>query len=435
MRALGMFALVGLALALGGCGGGGGGGGGSSTPPPAAQNVQPISVDAGPASVANIVFVSVTVCAPGSSDQLPDHRSRPGRHRFVRLASALVGAFAGAGVAAAARRERQSARRVRAVRRRLQLGIGETRRPAPSPANRRARCRCMSSAIPRSSRFRTAARAPGRRRTRCRPSAPTACSGSASSSRIAAAPARKKSLAVPTTAVPRPAASQRRSRLPSSCKTRWRNSAWTTTARSLSSAAIPAAGAATAAGFIIFGIGTQTNNALGSAKVLTTDPETGYIVTAFNGQTYTTSYIDSGSSVVLHWYESLPDVYGYGVRLLLSGDHAEPVGDPGGNQRRQQRCVVQHRQCRSGLLRQSKLFCVRRSRRTGWRPDGLRLGARPSSTGATSTPRSRPSQRRAAPGRTSHSRAASAPFLAYRAAWAVGFGVGSATRRSVLWSV
>ena len=60
---------------------------------------------------------------------------------------------------------------------------------------------------------------------------------------------------------------------------------------------IPAAGATTASGSLIFGIGTQTNNALGSAKVLANDPDTGYIVTLFNAQTYTTSYIDSGSTL------------------------------------------------------------------------------------------------------------------------------------------
>jgi len=58
---------------------------------------------------------------------------------------------------------------------------------------------------------------------------------------------------------------------------------------------ISAAGATTATGSLIFGIGTQSNNALGSATVLTTD-EYGDIVTVFNGQTLTESFIDSGSN-------------------------------------------------------------------------------------------------------------------------------------------
>jgi hypothetical protein len=62
-------------------------------------------------------------------------------------------------------------------------------------------------------------------------------------------------------------------------------------------AAIPAGGAATATGSLIFGIGTQSNNGLGSAKVLAADPNTGNIVTNFGGENYSTSYIDSGSSL------------------------------------------------------------------------------------------------------------------------------------------
>jgi len=61
---------------------------------------------------------------------------------------------------------------------------------------------------------------------------------------------------------------------------------------------IPAAGAATATGSLIFGIGTQSNNALGSARILATDPNTGNIITNFNGENYTNSYLDSGSNFI-----------------------------------------------------------------------------------------------------------------------------------------
>jgi hypothetical protein len=54
-------------------------------------------------------------------------------------------------------------------------------------------------------------------------------------------------------------------------------------------------GQATASGMMVFGIGTQTDNALGAAKVLTTDGN-GDITTVFNGQSYPKSYIDSGSN-------------------------------------------------------------------------------------------------------------------------------------------
>jgi hypothetical protein len=61
---------------------------------------------------------------------------------------------------------------------------------------------------------------------------------------------------------------------------------------------VPAAGSLSTTGSIIFGIGTQSNNGLGGAKVLTTNPNTGTIVTTYNGQVYTNSYIDAGSTLI-----------------------------------------------------------------------------------------------------------------------------------------
>jgi hypothetical protein len=58
---------------------------------------------------------------------------------------------------------------------------------------------------------------------------------------------------------------------------------------------VPAAGWTTASGSLIFGIGTQSNNALGSATVLTTDVN-GNIITTYKGQTLNSSFIDSGSN-------------------------------------------------------------------------------------------------------------------------------------------
>jgi hypothetical protein len=78
---------------------------------------------------------------------------------------------------------------------------------------------------------------------------------------------------------------------------------------------IPAAGAATATGSLIFGIGTQSNNGLGSASVLTTDPDTGTITTNFNGQNYTTSYLDSGSNFLYISTNLYPTCTGAGSGL------------------------------------------------------------------------------------------------------------------------
>jgi Protein of unknown function (DUF3443) len=59
--------------------------------------------------------------------------------------------------------------------------------------------------------------------------------------------------------------------------------------------ALPAAGAPSASGTMIFGIGTQSNNGLGSATVLTTDSQ-GTITTVYQGVAYPGSFIDSGSN-------------------------------------------------------------------------------------------------------------------------------------------
>ncbi|MFI4868232.1 MAG: DUF3443 domain-containing protein [Steroidobacterales bacterium] len=57
---------------------------------------------------------------------------------------------------------------------------------------------------------------------------------------------------------------------------------------------VPAAGQTTASGTLTFGIGTQSDNALGSATVFTTD-NAGNFTTMFNTQTLA-SFIDSGSN-------------------------------------------------------------------------------------------------------------------------------------------
>jgi hypothetical protein len=60
---------------------------------------------------------------------------------------------------------------------------------------------------------------------------------------------------------------------------------------------VPAGGTATVNGSMIFGISTQSNNALGSARVLTADAS-GNFTTIFNGQSYPDSFLDSGSNGV-----------------------------------------------------------------------------------------------------------------------------------------
>ncbi len=55
-------------------------------------------------------------------------------------------------------------------------------------------------------------------------------------------------------------------------------------------------GASEVAGSLIFGIGTQANNTLGSATVLKANTQSGYIITNANGQNYSQSFLDSGSN-------------------------------------------------------------------------------------------------------------------------------------------
>ncbi|XAH21582.1 DUF3443 domain-containing protein [Xylophilus sp. GW821-FHT01B05] len=60
--------------------------------------------------------------------------------------------------------------------------------------------------------------------------------------------------------------------------------------------AVPAGGATGVTGSLIFGIGTRSNNALGSATAYGVSPSTGYLTTVYNSRSYTHSFIDSGSN-------------------------------------------------------------------------------------------------------------------------------------------
>jgi hypothetical protein len=59
---------------------------------------------------------------------------------------------------------------------------------------------------------------------------------------------------------------------------------------------VGATGAVSLTGSMIFGIGTQADNAVGGAQAQAADPE-GNFTTTFNGTAYSGSYIDSGTSV------------------------------------------------------------------------------------------------------------------------------------------
>lgn len=65
-------------------------------------------------------------------------------------------------------------------------------------------------------------------------------------------------------------------------------------------------GSATATGSLIFGIGTQGNNGLGSATVLTSDPSSGDITTTYKGTSLAHSYFDTGSNAFYFDDSSIP---------------------------------------------------------------------------------------------------------------------------------
>lgn len=62
--------------------------------------------------------------------------------------------------------------------------------------------------------------------------------------------------------------------------------------------AIGSNGSSGVTGALVFGIGTQGNNGLGSARVQTVDPDFGTFVTTINATSYSSSFVDSGSNAL-----------------------------------------------------------------------------------------------------------------------------------------
>lgn len=71
-------------------------------------------------------------------------------------------------------------------------------------------------------------------------------------------------------------------------------------------ATVPQEGAATASGTLIFGIGTQSNNALGNARIYTVDPTTATLSASANGVIYPDSFFDSGSNGLFFPSRTIP---------------------------------------------------------------------------------------------------------------------------------
>src|SRR5208283_4731826 len=82
-------------IALWGCGGGGGGGSGTAPPPPPPQNVANITIDSfNGNSAGNTAYVTVTVCAPGTTNCATiDHISVDTGSFGLRLLSSAIDTY------------------------------------------------------------------------------------------------------------------------------------------------------------------------------------------------------------------------------------------------------------------------------------------------------------------------------------------------------
>jgi hypothetical protein len=73
---------------------------------------------------------------------------------------------------------------------------------------------------------------------------------------------------------------------------------------------VPPGGAETLSGSLIFGIGTQSNNQLGTATVFTTDNR-GEFTTFYKGTTFASSFLDSGSNGIFFDDPAIPACFGF----------------------------------------------------------------------------------------------------------------------------
>lgn len=77
--------------------------------------------------------------------------------------------------------------------------------------------------------------------------------------------------------------------------------------------ALPEQGTSRAQGYLIFGVGTQSNNQLDAAKVVPVDPSSGTFTTVYKGRALNNSMIDSGSNGL---YFDDPQVFPAGCSRL-----------------------------------------------------------------------------------------------------------------------
>ena len=296
---------------LGGCGGGGGGGG-NSAPPSTPQNVQPITVDAGPASIPDIPFITITICAPGSSSncQTIDHIEVDTGSTGLRILSSVVSAS----LSLPQQKDASGNPVVECVQfadgfswgpvKMVDLRIaGEQASSLPvqiigDPAFTSIPSTCSSSGPPENTVTAFGANGllgVGLFMQDCG----SACAQFAVSGAYYACPT--------SGCQPTQVALAQQLQNPVGMFSTDNNGVL------IQLPALPATGAATATGSLIFGIGTQANNGLGNATILGVDPNTGNITTVFGNVSYPNSYIDSGTSAIFFGSSLYPICTGAGA--------------------------------------------------------------------------------------------------------------------------
>lgn len=299
---VGWALVISIALGVAGCSGGGGGGG-SSAPSAAAnpspgvtQNVLPISVDAGPANTVNIPFVSVTICAPGSSNcQTIDHVIVDTGSSGLRIMSSVLSPSLAL--------TQQMASNGNPLVQCTQFADGYVWGPVKAADVRLGGESVNSLAI-------QVIGDPGFTNV------PSSCSSTGPDENTVQAFGGNGILGVAVFQQDCGSACAQAA-IPGTyyaCAGTACQSVAIDLAQQVQNPvgllasdnngviidlpAVAATGAATVNGSLILGIGTQTNNSLGNAVVFALDPSTGTLTTLFNGRRYAGSFIDSGSNAL-----------------------------------------------------------------------------------------------------------------------------------------
>jgi hypothetical protein len=295
---------VGSLALVAGCGGGSSSAP-AATPASTAANVLPIVVDAGPAQNINLAYATVTVCAPGNGAncQTIDHVIVDTGSTGLRLMSSVLApslalqqqkdANGNPAVACAQFADGFSWGPVKVADVKL---AGEQANSLPiqvigDPAFATIPASCSSTGPARNTvqaRGANGIMGIGPFRQDCG----SACAQSSSPGIYYACPAAG------CQPVAKPLAEQLQNPVPMF--------AVDNNGIAIELPAVPPAGAATVTGSLTFGVGTQSNNALGSASVIALSASSGRFTTLYNSQTLDRSFIDSGSNVLFFRDAGIP---------------------------------------------------------------------------------------------------------------------------------